>query len=232
MSQTIPCAALYVSNTKDKHVKKDPRCKFCEGKHYQTFCPNKPRKGLKRTAIKQKPIKQPTFEEQLAKAQKAAQRSLERKKLKGTTKPKKPAKRAYISAQSKSYRSTQIRKADRIFSLYIRLRYAVNFYVMCVTCGRKDHYKKMQNGHYISRRVMATRFDEINCNVQCDYCNETLHGNLKKYKEYLERTYGKSVIPMLQLKVRNTPKLQTYQIQEIIDEYTKKVDELLNKPLH
>lgn len=224
---------MYVSNSlKDKNVKKEPRCKFCEGKHYQTFCPNKPRKGLKRTAIKQKPIQQSTFEEQLAKARKAAQRSLERQRVKATTKPRKPLKRSYIKAQSKTYRSTQIRKADSIFSKYIRLRYAVNLFARCVTCGRIDLYKNMQNGHFISRRVMATRYDEQNCNVQCSYCNETLGGNLKKYKAYLERTYGAGVITHLQQKAQKRgSKIATHELQAIIEKYEAKVEILLKKSL-
>lgn len=211
---------------------KEPKCKFCEGKHYQTFCPNKPRKGLKRTAIKQKPPKKLTFEEQLAKARKAAQRSLERQTAKAASKPRKPLKRAKISAQSKSYRTQQIKKADRIFSKYIRLRHAVNEFARCVTCGRIDHYKFMQNGHYISRRVMATRYDEQNCNVQCSYCNETLSGNLKKYKAYLERTYGAGIIIHLQQKAQKRgAKLATHELQAIIEKYEAKVDILLRKSL-
>ncbi len=219
--------------SKRKTNMKEPKCTYCEGAHYQTFCPRKPKKQLANNKpLKRTAIKQPSYEERLASARRAAQRQLERQKVKDTTEPRKRLKRAVLKAQSQSYRSTQIRKADRIFSKYIRLRFAINFYVMCVTCGRKDHYKRMQNGHFIGRKVTALRYDEINCNVQCDYCNEDLSGNLKKYQEFLERTYGKSVIPMLKLKARTAPKLQTYQIQEIIDTYTIKVDELLKKGLH
>lgn len=193
---------------------KEPKCTYCDGAHYQTFCPRKPRKQI---AVR-KPL-QPS-------------RKPLRVKTPLRTKAKsKPLKRAKIKAQSNSYRSTQIKKADRIFSKYIRLRYAVNFYARCVTCGRKDHYKLMQNGHYISRRIMATRYDERNCNVQCSYCNETLGGNLIQYKAYLQRTYGVGIIVHLQQKAQKRTKIATHELQEIINEYTVKVDNLLKKSL-
>lgn len=211
-------------------MKKEPRCKFCEGKHYQSFCPRKPRKTIAtKKPLKQTGFKTKSYQERLEAAQKAAQRALERQKQKDTTPKIKAVRRAKISAKAKGYRSNQIRKADRIFSKYIRLRYAVDNFCTCVTCGRRAHYKTMQNGHYISRRYLATRFDEINCNVQCSYCNEDLNGNLKKYKEYLQRKYGVTVTEKLLHKAQNSPKLATYEIQGIIDLYTKKVNELLKK---
>jgi hypothetical protein len=63
-------------------------------------------------------------------------------------------------------------KADSIFSKYIRLRDAKeNGLVTCVTCPTTKHWKEMQNGHWISRGVLATRFHEHNCHAQCWGCN-------------------------------------------------------------
>lgn len=212
-NEVLPCTFLI---REINNLKKEPKCKYCGGPHYQTFCLRKPKKQI----ATRKPI-QPSRRPLKAKAP-----------LRTRSKPK-PLKKSRIKAQSQSYRSTQIKKADRIFSKYIRLRYAVNFFARCVTCGRVDHYSRMQNGHYIGRRIMATRYDEKNCNVQCSYCNETLGGNLVKYKAYLQRTYGPAVIPYLQQKAqKHGPKLATHELQVIIDKYTVEVDILLKKDLH
>lgn len=60
------------------------------------------------------------------------------------------------------------KKADTLFSQYIRLKNSDwRGYCQCYTCGKIDHYKKMQCGHYEKRGNNATRYDEENCRVQC-----------------------------------------------------------------
>ena len=52
------------------------------------------------------------------------------------------------------------KELDKWFSLYIRLREAIEEQAQCFTCGKVDHYKKLQNGHFQSRRFHSTRWDE------------------------------------------------------------------------
>ena len=56
----------------------------------------------------------------------------------------------------KPTRKTLITKLDKVFSEYIRRRYAKNDIATCVTCGKKDHWKKLQAGHFMSRKHYAT----------------------------------------------------------------------------
>jgi hypothetical protein len=72
----------------------------------------------------------------------------------------------------KPSRKTIITKLDSIFSQYIRLRYSKNEISECVTCGKQDHWKKLQAGHFVSRKHYATRWDEDNVkfNVQDVMC--------------------------------------------------------------
>lgn len=64
------------------------------------------------------------------------------------------------------------KELDRIFSLYIRNKYAdSNGYVKCYTCSVSKPIKEMQNGHWIPRNNLATRFSEENCRPQCVGCN-------------------------------------------------------------
>ena len=65
-------------------------------------------------------------------------------------------------------RSKLVKKLDAVFSQYIRLKDADEFgNATCFTCGKVDHWKKLQNGHFQSRKHYATRWDEMNCQVQC-----------------------------------------------------------------
>lgn len=67
--------------------------------------------------------------------------------------------------------STMVKKLDKVFSQYIRLRDAMPGGVFrCISCGRTLPIGRADCGHYFSRRHMSTRFDEDNCNAECSYC--------------------------------------------------------------
>ena len=54
-------------------------------------------------------------------------------------------------------------KLDAVFSKYIRLKYSDDKgYCRCISCGKVFPWKEIQNGHYMSRRYMSTRFSEDN----------------------------------------------------------------------
>jgi len=83
------------------------------------------------------------------------------------------------------------KELDCVFSKYIRLRDATDMGVaQCFTCGKIDHYKKLQNGHFQSRRHHNTRWDEKNCQVQCVKCNMFGQGEQYKFGMYLDAKYG------------------------------------------
>jgi len=46
-----------------------------------------------------------------------------------------------------------------------------NGIAQCVTCGKKDHYKNMQGGHFIPRGHTKWCLEQINVWTQCPYCN-------------------------------------------------------------
>jgi|TARA_R110002110_G_scaffold263608_1_gene479301 hypothetical protein len=82
------------------------------------------------------------------------------------------------------------KELDKWFSLYIRLREAIEEQAQCFTCGKVDHYKKLQNGHFQSRRFHSTRWDEKNCQVQCVKCNMYGQGEQYKFGMNLDAKYG------------------------------------------
>lgn len=83
-------------------------------------------------------------------------------------------------------RAKLIKRADSAMSLYIRQKYAdKDGIVQCYTCPYKAHWKKMQNGHYITRSLKYTRWDENNCRPQCFVCNMRNQGMSHLFRENL-----------------------------------------------
>ena len=80
-------------------------------------------------------------------------------------------------------------KLDKLFSEYIRRRYANHDgTVSCFTCGIVKHWKEQQAGHFQSRRHHSTRWDEKNVQVQCKSCNIFKSGEQYKFGNYLDNT--------------------------------------------
>lgn len=91
--------------------------------------------------------------------------------------------------------TAQLKKdLDKVFSQYIRLKYSKNGMCKCVTCGKVDHWKSIQNGHYISRQYLSLRYSEINCHPQCVGCNVFKGGNYTAYALFMLNTYGQETL--------------------------------------
>jgi len=119
----------------------------------------------------------------------------------------------------KPTRKGLIKKLDNVFSEFIRRRYAVNDIATCVTCGKKDHWKKLQAGHFMSRKHYATRWDEDNVEVQCSACNVFRYGEQYLFAKHL----GTKKADKLLAKSRETIKFADYELQEMINLYKTKI---------
>ena len=117
-------------------------------------------------------------------------------------------------------------KLDKEFSLYIRLRDAMNGYFKCISCGQIKPFAQADNGHYINRQHMNTRFDELNCNSQCRHCNRFMEGNIQNYREGLILKYGETKIILLEAKQGITRKYSDFEYEQLIKYY-----KVLNKKL-
>lgn len=90
------------------------------------------------------------------------------------------------------------KKAWKIYSQYIRIMSAnPNGIAMCVTCGVKKHWKKMQAGHFVSGRSGRVLYADKNAHVQCYRCNVCLSSNWEAYYEFMKKTYGMDTINAL-----------------------------------
>ena len=122
----------------------------------------------------------------------------------------------------KASRKTIVKKLDAIFSIYIRRRYAKNNIAECVTCGKQDHWKNLQAGHFMSRKHYSTRWDEDNVEVQCMGCNVYRYGEQYLFAKYL----GEEKSNELLIKSRQIQKFTDIELLELIEFYKHKVDNL------
>ena len=122
----------------------------------------------------------------------------------------------------KPSRKTIVNNLDKVFSEYIRRRYAKNGIAECVTCAKKDHWKNLQAGHFMSRKHYATRWDEENVEVQCMACNVYRYGEQYLFAKHL----GEDKADELLAKSRTMVKLKDWELQDMIEIYKKKLLEL------
>jgi hypothetical protein len=85
----------------------------------------------------------------------------------------------------------------------------------------------MQNGHFMSRQFMSTRYDEQNCQVQCVGCNMFKFGEQFKFSLALDYKYGKGTAEELLHKSRQINKMTSKEFEEKISYYKLIVEKLL-----
>ena len=121
------------------------------------------------------------------------------------------------------------KELDKWFSLYIRLRSSNEYGItQCYTCSKAAHYKTggMQCGHFQSRSYLATRFDEVNCQVQCVGCNMFKQGEQYKFALALDANYGEGTADELLYLAKPTIKISRADYEEKISYYKEVVNKL------
>ena len=114
---------------------------------------------------------------------------------------------------------------DKVFSLYIRLRYASkDGIVKCFTCDKTAHYKKMHAGHFMSRKHHATRWNEDNVQVQCVKCNLFGQGEQYAFGKLLDIRIAEGKAEELQELSRTTVKYMRFEYEDMIKFYKEKVN--------
>ena len=117
-------------------------------------------------------------------------------------------------------------KLDKVFSEYIRKRDTRNGVFKCISCGRLLPYEQADCGHYINRKHMATRFDEMNCNAQCRSCNRFDEGNIQGYRRGLVSLYGEQQVNLLEAKKHNFRKYSDFEYEVLIKHYKEEIKKL------
>lgn len=118
-------------------------------------------------------------------------------------------------------------KLDRVFSVYIRIRDSDhNGYCKCISCGKIEHYKQVDCGHYVNRSHMSTRYNERNCNAQYRSCNRFDEGNNIGYTKGLINKYGIKIINDLDILKHSHSHLSAFDYQIMIEHYIKETKKL------
>ena len=129
----------------------------------------------------------------------------------------------------KSSRKNLIKRLDKIFSEYIRLKHAdKNGIVKCYTCNKKAYWKGegMQNGHFISRASRILRWREDNCRVQCYQCNCMRYGQSFIFGCNLNKEYGYNKAEELLTESKKIIKQSDEDLLDLINSYQEKVETL------
>lgn len=139
-------------------------------------------------------------------------------------KPKKAKEKA--PKERKPSVQTLVRKLDKVFSEYIRLRdskpYAFKYF-RCISCNQIKPYEQMDCGHFIGRTHMATRFDEENCHGECRMCNRFSADHMIYYQRNLERLIGRERVDLLVARGKATKKWTAWELEILIRHYTEEV---------
>lgn len=123
------------------------------------------------------------------------------------------------------------------FSIYIRKRDGLETtgsieWAMCITCGKRYHYKMLQAGHFIAGRHNAGLFSEKGTHAQCYNCNINLKGNTLVYRRALIVKYGEGIDEQLEREAQEMKQFTIPELEEMILSYKQKIKELeiLNSP--
>ena len=129
--------------------------------------------------------------------------------------------------KKKLTRSKLVKKLDSIFSQYIRQKDADNNMATCFTCDKVDDVKSLQNGHFQSRKHYSTRWDEINCQVQCPKCNVFNYGEQFIFGANLDLKFGDGTARKLHIKAQEIIKLSDGELKDMIKDYEKLVKTII-----
>ncbi len=118
-----------------------------------------------------------------------------------------------------------------LFSEYIRTRDCLKTtgcasFGLCVTCGKRYHFKLLQAGHFISGRHNANLFSECGTHAQCYNCNINLRGNTLEYRRQIIKKYGEGVDVELEQEARRIVKFTVAGLEQLKLDLREKIKEL------
>lgn len=123
-------------------------------------------------------------------------------------------------------KSLAMKKADRYFSEYIRLRDANSAGVVsCITCGQIVPYSECDAGHFIDRSAKNTRYNEQNVNGQCQRCNRFLGGRQYEHGRAIDLKYGPGTAEQILTQSKSIIKANQAFYEQIAVTYKQLADE-------
>lgn len=111
------------------------------------------------------------------------------------------------------------KKAAELLQRYVRMKAAdQNGICQCVSCGKRDSWKAMDGGHFISRSYTFHLLREENVHPQCKRCNRFFTGCHDDYRRYMVEMYGEDFVEWLTDTKRTITKYTRADLLAIIAE--------------
>jgi hypothetical protein len=102
-----------------------------------------------------------------------------------------------------------------------------NGYAKCVSCGRTDHYKNMDGGHFIPKGSSSRwALEEQNVHPQCKGCNGfgMKHGSAEaQYTIWMLDWYGKEAVANMLATKKEPVKYYAADYREMIDDWGQQI---------
>jgi superfamily II helicase len=122
-----------------------------------------------------------------------------------------------------------MKRALKALSDYIRERDQWT----CISCGKnlyndENRNRKIDAGHFFSRRYKAILFNEKNVNCQCVHCNQYLSGNWDEYLKAFITKYGRQYYNYLESRKNNYTKYTIDNLFETEKMFISKLNKLLD----
>lgn len=102
-----------------------------------------------------------------------------------------------------------------------------NGYCQCVSCGKVDHYKAMQGGHWLAKGSSSRwALEEQNVNPQCGGCN--LHGMrygtaAQQYTIWMQQWYGHDTVEHMLATKRDSVKFYKQDYLDMIADWEEQI---------
>jgi hypothetical protein len=97
---------------------------------------------------------------------------------------------------------------------------------LCITCGKRYHFKMLQAGHFVSGRHNGNLYSERGVHAQCYNCNINLKGNSLVYRRKIIEMYGEGSDLELEKEADLIIQFKEFEIEEKINEYKTRIKKL------
>lgn len=120
-----------------------------------------------------------------------------------------------------------VKVLDKEYSLYRRLKAAFSDhphgFCVCATCGAHKFWNDIDLGHYITRAIYATRWDDLNTAPQCKKCNRFMNGMGHAMRDHLVWKHGESTVAAIEAKSRMGGHMDPIEMREKIRYYRAEI---------
>jgi hypothetical protein len=113
-----------------------------------------------------------------------------------------------MARKKKTNRQAVVNKLDKYLSILVRMD------GICITCGSRDN---LTNGHLFSRIAYSTRWEPLNCHIQCTSCNLRHEYDPYPYTRWFIEKYGIDKYDSLHRQFVTPRQFKTFELEELYE---------------